>query len=118
MALAALVVLAMAGPFFSPSGVVAAKGGPLLLLIDDFWTAAPDWSLRMKAAESRLAEAGRLGQPAAVTGHDLRRAGRCGRLHRHGDASARADPASFYRRPASGAQTRRKPSCKTIPARR
>ncbi len=66
MALAALVVLAMAGPFFSPSGVAAAKGGPLLLLIDDFWTAAPDWSLRMKAAESRLAEAGRLGQPAAI----------------------------------------------------
>ena len=66
MALAALVVLAMAGPFFSPSGVVAAKGGPLLLLIDDFWTATPDWSLRMKAAESRLAEAGRLGQPAAI----------------------------------------------------
>jgi hypothetical protein len=45
---------------------VAAKSGPLLLLIDDFWTAAPDWSLRMKAAESRLAEAGRLGQPAAI----------------------------------------------------
>jgi hypothetical protein len=66
MLLAALVVLAMAGPFFSPSGVVAAKGGPLLLLIDDFWTAAPDWSLRMKAAESRLAEAGRLGQAAAI----------------------------------------------------
>ena len=66
MTLAALVILAMAGPVYSPEGAPAAKNGPLLLLIDDFWTAAPDWPLRLKAAESRLEEAGRLGQPAAV----------------------------------------------------
>jgi hypothetical protein len=66
MALAAAVVLAMAGPFWSPPGAAVAKGGPLLLLIDDFWTAAPDWSLRMQTAESRLSEAQRLGRPAAI----------------------------------------------------
>ena len=66
MTLAALVVFAMAGPVYSPTGAPVAKNGPLLLLIDDFWTAAPDWPLRVKAAESRLEEAGRLGQPAAV----------------------------------------------------
>ncbi len=66
MALAALVVLAMAGPVFSPAGAPVAGKGPLLLLVDDFWTAAPDWVLRMKAAEARLEEAGRQGQPAAV----------------------------------------------------
>jgi hypothetical protein len=66
MLLAAVVVLAMAGPVFSPAGAPVAGTGPLLLLIDDFWTAAPDWALRQSAIEARLEEAGRLGQPAAV----------------------------------------------------
>ena len=66
MALAALAVLAMAGPVLTPSGAPAAKNGPLLLLIDDGWPAARDWTLRVQAAESRLEAAGREGQPAAV----------------------------------------------------
>lgn len=66
MALAALVVLAMAGPVLMPSGVPSANKGPLLLLVDDFWPAAPDWALRVKAAEARLEQQGRIGQPAAV----------------------------------------------------
>ncbi len=66
MALAALVVLAMAGPVLMPNGVPSANKGPLLLLVDDFWPAAPDWSLRVKAAEARLKQQGRIGQPAAV----------------------------------------------------
>ena len=66
MALAALAVLAMAGPVLTPSGAPAAKNGPLLLLIDDGWPAAADWTLRVQAAESRLEAAGREGQPAAV----------------------------------------------------
>ncbi len=67
MALAGLVVLAMAGPVYSPEGAPAAGGkGPLLLLIDDFWPAAPDWDLRMKAAQSLLAESEREGEPVAL----------------------------------------------------
>ncbi|WP_294541127.1 DUF4159 domain-containing protein [uncultured Rhodoblastus sp.] len=66
LVLAVLVVFAMAGPVFAPAGAPSAGKGPLLLLIDDFWTAAPDWSSRVGAVEARLEEAGRLGQPAAV----------------------------------------------------
>ncbi|MGO8738308.1 DUF4159 domain-containing protein [Rhodoblastus sp.] len=66
MALAALVVVAMAGPMLTPSGAPGAKAGPLLLLIDDGWPAARDWSLRVEAAQSRLDAAGRDGRPAAV----------------------------------------------------
>ncbi len=94
MALAALVVLAMAGPIFSPSGAPAAKGGPLLLLVDDVWTAAPDWSLRMKAVESRLEEAGRQGRPAAIVAMTERRAAPAGGFRRRAGASARAEAAT------------------------
>jgi hypothetical protein len=66
MALAALVVLAMAGPVLTPKGAPALKSGPLLLLVDDGWTAASDWTLRLQAAESRLEAAARDGLPAAV----------------------------------------------------
>ncbi len=66
MALAALVVLAMAGPLLTPRGAASAKSGPLLLLVDDGWPAANDWSLRVEAAQSRLEAAARSGRPAAV----------------------------------------------------
>ncbi|MCI4677633.1 DUF4159 domain-containing protein [Rhodoblastus acidophilus] len=66
MALAAAVVLAMAGPMLTPPGVAALKKGPLLLLVDDGWTAASDWTLRMDGAESRLQAAIRDGRAAAV----------------------------------------------------
>ncbi len=66
MTLAALVVLAMAGPVLTPRGAPATKGGPLLLLVDDGWPAASDWTLRLQAAEARLETASRDGRPAAV----------------------------------------------------
>lgn len=66
MALAALVVLAMAGPVLTPRGTPTLRNGPLLLLVDDGWPAASDWTLRLQAAESRLEAAARAGQPAAV----------------------------------------------------
>ena len=66
MALAALAVLAMAGPMLTPRGAPGASSGPLLLLVDDGWPAAQDWSLRVEAAQSRLEAAARDGRPAAV----------------------------------------------------
>ncbi len=68
MALAILVVLAMAGPILSPKGMLASNKAPLLLLVDDFWPAAPDWALRLNAAEARLEQQGRSGEPVAVMG--------------------------------------------------
>ena len=66
MALAALVILAMAGPVFTPATAPLAKSGPLLLVLDDGWPAAPDWAERVKAAESRIEQAGRAGRGAAI----------------------------------------------------
>ena len=66
MALAALVVVAMAGPTLTPRGAQGVKGGPLLLLVDDGWPAASDWTTRIEAAQSRLEAAARDGRPAAV----------------------------------------------------
>lgn len=67
MALAALVVLAMAGPEWRPAGATSAKG-PLLLLVDNVWTAAPDWPARIDAAAALLEQAARGGRPVAVVG--------------------------------------------------
>ncbi|MBB4199137.1 hypothetical protein CCR94_16700 [Rhodoblastus sphagnicola] len=67
MALAALIVLAMAGPTLNPPGAAGGRG-PLLLLIDNFWTAAPDFSARQAAATRLLEAAARENRPAAVLG--------------------------------------------------
>jgi len=67
IALAALIVLAMAGPTLVPAGAAGSKG-PLLLLIDNFWTAAPDFSARQAAAVKLLEDAARENRPAAVLG--------------------------------------------------
>jgi len=67
MALAALIVLAMAGPSLAPPSA-AGGGGPLLLLVDNFWTAAPDWAARQEAAANFLEDAARRNRPAAVLG--------------------------------------------------
>ncbi len=66
MALAALVVIAMAGPLLTPRGAVGAKSGSLVVLVDDGLPAAQDWRLRVEAAQSRLEAAARDGRPAAV----------------------------------------------------
>ena len=67
MALAALIVLAMAGPSLVPPGAAAGKG-PLLLLIDNFWTAAPDWAARQAAAANLLQDSARENRAAALLG--------------------------------------------------
>ncbi len=68
LALAACIILAMAGPSWNPSTPLSGEGGkgPLLLVLDDGWAAAPDWDLRIKAADARLGEAGRAGRLAAL----------------------------------------------------
>jgi len=54
---AALVILALAGPIWNPqTGAVASKA-PLLLLLDDGWSAAASWDARIAAADHMIAEA-------------------------------------------------------------
>lgn len=68
MAVAALAILAVAGPVWNPVRDAAALRGPLLLLVDNGFGAAADWPERQAIAESRIAAAGREGRPVAVVG--------------------------------------------------
>jgi hypothetical protein len=56
--LAALVIIGLAHPLINPQAPLAGSG-PLLLVVDDGWAAAGDWSARQNAAFDLLAEAGR-----------------------------------------------------------
>lgn len=68
MAVAALAILAVAGPVWNPVRDAEPSRGPVLLLIDNGFGAAPDWSERVAVAESRIAAATREGRPVAVVG--------------------------------------------------
>ncbi|CAN7419640.1 DUF4159 domain-containing protein [Bosea sp. LjRoot90] len=68
MAVAALAILAVAGPVWNPVRDAAALRGPLLLLVDNGFGAATDWTERLAIAESRIAAATREGRPVAVVG--------------------------------------------------
>jgi hypothetical protein len=63
--LAGLVILALAHPLLNAVGGPGG-GGPLLLVVDDGWAAAPHWSLRLQAADQLLAQAERAGRPVAL----------------------------------------------------
>jgi hypothetical protein len=76
LAIAAAIILAMAGPILNPLPAGESRGGPLLLVVDDGWPAAPTWDLRMAAATERISEAGRRGEAVAVVptsdaGHEI-----------------------------------------------
>ena len=58
MAIAALVIVALAQPVLNPQAPLAGDG-LVVLIIDDGWAAARDWSRRQAAASDILAEAER-----------------------------------------------------------
>jgi hypothetical protein len=69
MAVAALVILAAAGPVLSPQlRQGATPQGPAIILIDNGFSAARDWRERLALAEARIGSAAREGQGAAVVG--------------------------------------------------
>ncbi len=65
LAIAACVILAMAGPIVNPAPL-AAGAGPLLVVLDDGWPAAPAWDRRVGAAAERIEAASRLSRPIAL----------------------------------------------------
>jgi hypothetical protein len=76
LAIAASLIFAMAGPVLNPLPAATARGGSLLIVLDDGWPAAPGWERRIAAATRRLAAAERNSQLAAVVatseaGHDI-----------------------------------------------
>jgi hypothetical protein len=54
---AALVILAAAGPIWNPQTGLAGSHAPLVILLDDGWSAAASWDTRMKAADELIANA-------------------------------------------------------------
>src|SRR5213080_4435866 len=58
LAAAALVILAAAGPIWNPqNGTVGGSNAPLMILLDDGWSAAASWDTRIKAADELIANA-------------------------------------------------------------
>ena len=57
LALAALVILAAAGPLWHPPLATTASRAPIGILIDDGWTAASTWDARMRTANDIITRA-------------------------------------------------------------
>ena len=55
--LSGIVILAAAGPIWNPQTGVAGSKAPLMLLLDDGWSAASTWDTRVKAADELIANA-------------------------------------------------------------
>ncbi len=65
LAIAALVIFALANPLWRPAERLAGSG-PLLILIDNGWTAASDWPRRLNLAKSLIDQAAQSNRPVAV----------------------------------------------------
>jgi Domain of unknown function (DUF4159)/Aerotolerance regulator N-terminal len=57
LAAAALLIFAAAGPILNPQTGLAGGKAPLLILLDDGWSAAGSWDIRIKAADELIANA-------------------------------------------------------------
>jgi hypothetical protein len=64
--LAAVVILALAGPVFKPTSEVAPGSGTLLLVVDNGWTSAPNWPAMMDTARRVVALAEDAGRPISL----------------------------------------------------
>jgi hypothetical protein len=64
--LAAIIILAMAGPLWNPDAESRGGRGPLLVVIDNSWSAAPDWKERIERAQVLIETAGAAGRPVAL----------------------------------------------------
>ncbi len=57
LTLAALVIIAAAGPLWNPPLATANRAAPLLILLDDGWPAAAAWDARLRTADEMIARA-------------------------------------------------------------
>jgi hypothetical protein len=55
--LATLIILAAAGPLWNPPLATSSRSAPLLVLIDDGWSAAASWDERLRTADEIMARA-------------------------------------------------------------
>jgi hypothetical protein len=66
LTLAALLILAAAGPLWNPPLTTSQASAPLALLIDDGWAAAGTWDTRVRTAEDLISRAETDGRGVAV----------------------------------------------------
>src|SRR4051812_7657644 len=66
LVLAALVILAAAGPLWNPPVATSSGRHPIALLIDDGWAAAASWDARMRTADDIVARAEADGRAIAL----------------------------------------------------
>jgi hypothetical protein len=64
--LAAIVIVALAGPVFKPTAEVAPGTGPLLVVVDNGWTAAPHWTTTVDTAHRIVQLAEDAGRPISL----------------------------------------------------
>jgi hypothetical protein len=65
LVLALLILLGLAGPILNPDGLARGQG-PLVLVMDDTWAAAPTWDDRRTLALDVVERAGREGRPVML----------------------------------------------------
>ena len=66
LVVAGLVILAMAGPLWNPDIQTQSGRGPLLLVMDNSWSAAADWPARVARAQAMIETAGAAGRAVAL----------------------------------------------------
>src|ERR1700693_3632862 len=66
LALAALVIIAAAGPLWNPPVAAINSSAPIALMVDDGWTAASSWDARLRTADDILAGAENDHRPVAL----------------------------------------------------
>ena len=64
--IATAVIVALAEPLYNPDRHVRATSGPLLVIVDDGWAAAPSWKLRADTLGSIVTAAERSARPVAL----------------------------------------------------
>ncbi len=57
LSLAALVIIAAAGPLWNPPLATTSRAAPLLIMLDDGWAAAASWDARLRTADELMARA-------------------------------------------------------------
>jgi hypothetical protein len=66
LAMAAFVILAMAGPILNPREARLAGEGPVAIVIDNGWASAPGWDARRETALSLVDEAEAANRPVMI----------------------------------------------------
>ncbi|WP_417686560.1 DUF4159 domain-containing protein [Roseibium sp.] len=63
LALAALLIIALAGPVWKPTRAVETGSGTIWVILDNGWTSASGWETQVNTAERLLSDAENSGQP-------------------------------------------------------